>query len=346
MSQTPILKKSICILRLSSIGDITHMIPIVKTLQSFDPKLDITWIINKTEYSLVKNIKNIKFLILDKTSWLENIRLMIKLRKLGTFDILLHMQVSFRANLISLFINASRKVGFNSHYSKNLHSLFINETIDCSANKHVLDVFFSFIEKIGIKSRTLDWDISIPENNLKANISNEKYIVINPFTSIRRFNYREWKKDNYKEIIQYIHKKYALDIIIVGGNSDYEIDNAKIFETYGSYIRNIVGKTTLIDLYNLLRNCRLYIGPDSGTLHIASMLSKPVIGLYATSNPNRTGPYKNNNFVINKYPEAIMKYNDKNIEQAKWGERIRNKNAMDLIKPSDVINKIDEVLSI
>ena len=69
MSQTINPLKSICILRLSSIGDITHMIPIIKTIQTYSVKTNITWIIGKTEYTLVKNMTNIKFIVIDKNSF-------------------------------------------------------------------------------------------------------------------------------------------------------------------------------------------------------------------------------------------------------------------------------------
>ena len=73
MSQFNISNKSLCILRLSSIGDITHMIPIIKTIQTYSPKTDITWIIGKTEYSLVKNMANINFIVIDKKQLLRTI---------------------------------------------------------------------------------------------------------------------------------------------------------------------------------------------------------------------------------------------------------------------------------
>ena len=110
--------------------------------------------------------------------------------------------------------------------------------------------------------------------------------------------------------------------------------------------KNIINECVMLDkeLYNILKCCMFYIGPDSGTLHIASMLRKPVIGLFATSNPERTGPFQNIEFIINKYPEALKKYNKKLVSDAKWGERIRNKKAMSLIKVDDGKKKIDMIL--
>ena len=343
MSQTTNSLKSICIIRLSSIGDITHMIPIIKTLQAHSPITNITWIIGKTEYQLVKNIKNVEFIVINKKNILETIMILLKLRKRKYFDALLHMQVSLRSNLMTLFIKATRKIGFDKSKSKNFHSLFINETIDSSGNTHVLETFFYFLSKIGVKEREYSKDISIKDSKISVLTAKEKYIVFNPFTSSRKFNYREWDINNYKIIIDYLANNYNINSVIIGGHSKYELEKSILFNKKNN-LTNMVGKTNLQDIYNLIKLSELYIGPDSGTLHIASMLLKPVIGLYATSNPLRTGPYYEMKYTINKYPEALMMFNKKTEDTAKWGERVRNKNAMSLIKTQDVIDSIDKIL--
>ena len=106
MSQKSSLSPSICILRLSSIGDITHMIPIIKTIQHSLPKSDITWIIGKTEYPLVKNMKGVRFIIIDKSKTIRSIINLKKEVKNGVFEILLHMQKSLRSRILSFFIKA------------------------------------------------------------------------------------------------------------------------------------------------------------------------------------------------------------------------------------------------
>jgi heptosyltransferase I len=344
MSQAINSLKSICVIRLSSIGDITHMIPVIKTLQTHSPMTNITWIIGKTEYHLVKNIKNIEFIVINKRSFIETIMILLKLRK-KSFDVLLHMQVSLRSNLMTLFIRAKRKIGFDKDKSKNFHNLFINESIDSSGKKHVLETFFYFLSKIGLKEKEYSKDINIEDPKISIFSSKEKYMVFNPFTSSRKFNYREWDINNYKIIIDYLANNYGISSVIIGGHSEYELEKSNLFSKKNN-VKNMVGKTNLQDVYSLIKSSELYIGPDSGTLHIASMLLKPVIGLYATSNPLRTGPYYGMKYTINKYPEALMIFNKKTEDTAKWGERIRDKNAMSLIKTEDVINSIDKILKL
>ena len=77
---------------------------------------------------------------------------------------------------------------------------------------------------------------------------------------------------------------------------------------------------------------------------MARMVDKPIIGLYATSNPKRTGPYQKLEHVIDKYSEALEKFSSKKKSSVKWGERVRDPNAMNLITIDDVKAKIKEII--
>ena len=336
--------KSVCLLRLSSLGDVTHMIPIINAIKNENHRTDITWIINKTEYELVKNIKNVRFIVIDKKKLYRSIRQLYKLRKSITFDVLLHMQVSLRSNILSMIIKSNRRIGFSKPLSRNFHYFFNNEEINCRKNIHVLDTFFCFLKKISINEEKLDWSLNIVNHDLQKKLVTSKYVVINPFTSSRRFNYREWNLEYYKDISYFLYKKYQIKTIVVGGSSKYEVEKSKTFSGI-NYIDNLIAKTDLEELYIILENCDAYIGPDSGTLHMASMLHKPVVGLYATSNPKRTGPYRNMKYTINKYPDALKIFENKSEDDVKWGFRVRNKKAMSLIKIEDVKAMINKIMS-
>ena len=87
------------------------------------------------------------------------------------------MQVSLRSNLMTLFIKAKRKIGFDKSKSKNFHSLFIDESIDSSGNTHVLETFFYFLSKIGIKEKEYSKDINIKDSRISYSCK-RKYIVL------------------------------------------------------------------------------------------------------------------------------------------------------------------------
>ena len=123
---------SICILRLSSIGDITHIIPIISTIRSVYKKSRITWVVGKAEYQLVKNLEDINFIVLDKNNTLDSLMSMRNSFKNENFDVVLHMQKSLRSKLIANVINGRVNVTFND--------------IDTSGS-HVLDHFFLHFSK-------------------------------------------------------------------------------------------------------------------------------------------------------------------------------------------------------
>ena len=112
-----------------------------------------------------------------------------------------------------------------------------------------------------------------------------------------------------------------------------------------TFFVNLIGKTSIRGMAAIIKHSQFIISPDSGPAHIATVMDKPVIGLYAMSNLNRSGPYHSRNRTINKYPEAREIFEEKNIESSKWGQKVKDPKAMQLIKVDDVISKIDEVIS-
>ena len=327
---------SICILRLSAIGDITHIIPIVSTLQKYYKKCDITWVIGKTEYQLVKKLDNVNYIVIDKNKTLDSIIGMHKHLKKEKFDVVFHMQKSLRSKILGRVIDGKINVTFND----------INTN-----NNHVLDNFFAFLEKINIKKKELNWQINkiltndsdfIDKNNLN---DLKPFVTINPFTSERINNYREWDYDNYGTIAEYLFNEYSIKTVFIGKTTEERKNSFQKYIKVSSKTLNLINKTSLGEMLSVLNMSKFYIGPDSGTLHMANMLALPIIGLYATSNPKRTGPYSNLEYTVDKYEKAILKFSKKSLEKTNWGERVRDKGAMKLILLDDVKLMIKKILS-
>lgn len=345
-SQPP---KSIGILRLSAIGDVTHILPIIYTLQQVWPTTEITWVIGDLEYGLVKTLPNVRFIIFKKSQGWTAYNKLYKQLKGQKFDVLLMMQAALRASLLSLCIPAKYKLGFDKQRAINCQWLFSNYKINGEHCVHVLDGFFQFLSTIGINEHYLEWPLPITsaDQNYAQQISGQQpYVIINPCSSVRKNNWRNWSKTGYAEIIDYLTSK-QFQVILTGGPSKQE---AEMTESIIRQCRiqpiNQVGKTSLGELLALLKKATFLIAPDTGPAHMATIVGTPVIGLYASSNPDRTGPYNSQPFIVNCYPQALVEFKQKNIAQANWGERIRHPQVMDLITVADVRHKIDQLLGI
>jgi len=345
---------SICILRLSAVGDVCHTLAVVRAIQHQWPDTKLTWIIGKLEATLVGDIPDIKFIIFDKAKgWRAFLDLRRQLKNMQ-FDALLHMQISIRSSIASRFIHSPVRVGFDKARAKDFQWLFTNIRIAAKPRQHVMDGLFEFADTIGVTTdknrRYLHWDIPVPQQAIDfraQNIPQDKpYIVISPCSSARFRNWRNWSAEGYAEICDYVAKQYGLNTVLTGGPSNLERQYGEdITQLATSSPINLIGKSNLKQLLAIIQSAKFIISPDSGPAHMATTVNTPVIGLYVTSNPDRTGPYLSRHWVINKYPEALKEETGHAVDEVPWGTRVRNPDAMQRITASDVRNKIDELMA-
>ena len=118
-----------------------------------------------------------------------------------------------------------------------------------------------------------------------------------------------------------------------------------IMEQAGCPIINLVGKTDLKQMLAVLKSATVVLAPDSGPAHLATAVGTPVIGLYATTNPDRARPYNSAGYVISKYPEAIKATFNKKVDEVPWGTRVREKGTMELINVDEVYLMLDKLVS-
>src|SRR5262249_19079023 len=121
--------RSLCILRLSAIGDTCHVVPMIRTLQQAWPTTRLTWIIGKTEARLMKLIEGVELITVDKRAGLSGFRNLRRELRGRQFDVLLHMQLAIRASVIAHQVPASIKVGFDRARARELQWLFTNAAI-------------------------------------------------------------------------------------------------------------------------------------------------------------------------------------------------------------------------
>lgn len=337
--------KSICILRLSAIGDVCHMVAVVQSIQRYFPNVPITWIIGKVEASLVSDLPGVEFIIFDKAKgWRAYLDLYHQL-KARHFDVLLHAQVAIRASLASLCVRAKVRIGFDKVRAKDGQWLFTRQSIKAVDKQHVIEGFQEFAACVGVPIAPLHWSVPIPPaclDFIKQQVNSEKPIlVIHPAASKSE---RNWSVAGYVGIAEYAIEK-GMSVVLSGGPSEHEQTLAAAIQAGCSQVINLVGKTNLKQSLALLKLSTALIAPDTGPAHMATMVGTPVIGLYACSNPNRTGPYLSLATTVNEYPNALQHYLQLTEDDAPWGKRVHGDDVMNLITLEKVREKLDIILS-
>ncbi|MGQ0833900.1 MAG: glycosyltransferase family 9 protein [Gammaproteobacteria bacterium] len=339
--------RSLCILRLSAIGDTCHVVPVVRTLQAAWPATQITWIIGKVEARLMSLIDGVEFITVDKGVGFTALAALRRALRGRRFDALLHMQLALRASLAAREVSAPIKLGFDRARARELQWLFTNARIAPRTREHVLDSFLGFTDALGIRERALRWDVPLPQDALAYARSllrdGERALVVSPCSS---HPLRNWSAERYAEIVDHAYARHGMRVILCGGPGTLErATGAAIERAARAPLVNQIGKDTLPQMLALLARVTALVAPDSGPVHMATMVGTPVIGLYAATNPARSGPYLSRHWCVDAYPEAARRFRRREPEQLPWTEKIEEPGVMDLVSPDAVAAKLDELLA-
>jgi len=292
-------------------------------------------------------IDGVEFITVDKRAGFaarRDLRARLRGRR---FDVLLHMQLSLRASLLSLQVPAAVRLGFDRARARELQWLFTNARIAPRSREHVLDSFLGFLDALGIHERTPRWDVPLPSAALsyaeKLIPDARPTLVISPCSSHSR---RNWRPEGYAAVADHAVRRHGMRVILAGGPTAQErAAGAQIEQAAHVPLVNQIGRDTLPQMLALLSRATALLTPDSGPAHMATMVGTPVIGLYAATNPARSGPYLSQRWCVDAYPQAARRYRGRDPQQLPWTEKIEAPGVMDLIQVPQVTGKLDELLA-
>lgn len=347
MADRPGPARRICLLRLSALGDVCNCIGLVRELQQARPRAQITWVIGRTEYGLVEDLPEVEFVVVDKRAGLAGFAAFRKQIRNRRFDVLLHAQVSARANALALLVRARRRIGFDRVRSREGHGMVVNERIAAVPFQHQAEAFLEFARALGIEPDTVNRAPPIPESAREFARQHlpapDRAVLISPCSSHPR---RNWSARGYAAVADWVLANTDRSVVLMGGPSDLERQTgAAIERAMKGRANNLIGQDTLKQALAVLQRGACLIAPDSGPAHLAAALGTPVVGLYAATWSRRSGPLGSLEHCVDRFPEAARKYRRREPEQLRWGTRIEQPGVMELIEPEAVIEKLEGVLA-
>ncbi len=345
----PYPPKTLCLLRLSALGDICHMLPVAHTLRHCWPDTRLTWIISETEAPLVERFPGIELVVFRKSLGGRAFLELSRTLKNRRFDGLFLMQVALRAGLASLCARSKVRIGFDSARARDGHGLFVNHRIDPDAQAHVLDGFMGFLKASGIPPKRFRYHWNVPEDPLARAWMEERIpdgppiVVISPCAGNPE---RNWRATRYAEVADHLVKTHGMRIVTTcSGDLEQIKFTNRICDRMREPPINLAGRTSLRQLLAVLRRARFMIGPDSGPIHMSAIAGIPAIGLYANSNPRRTGPYRSLEWCVDRYEDAAAYRLGKSVSELRWGHKIHDPDVMGLITVEEVIRMADDLVA-
>jgi len=336
---------NIAIVRFSALGDVLLVIPAVRSLQRSFPNATITWITSPIAYSLLQGLEGVQFEVYDKPRSLADYRAFYRAFSKRTFDVVLAMQANLRINLLYPALHAPIKIGFDRTRAREGQWLFCNRAIPF-VDSHLADSFLSFAAQLGASPSAAEWNLPIAEADHAWAREQTKHlprplIAIHPFASKQE---RNWIFERYAEVIQAAVSKWHAGFVLTGGNSPDERDFcARLASIAPEHTLNLCGQTTPKQLAAVLAQVDVLVAPDTGPVHLARAMNTPVAGLYAVASPTLSGPYAAQQYVVNRYPEAVRQFLGKDPDRVPWNTRVHNSNAMALIQTEDVMQQLSKL---
>ena len=339
----------VCILRLSALGDCANVVPTVRALQAARDDIQISWIINRAEASLVVDLPGVECLIYDKKSGRGAIADLKRQLAGRRFDAFLDMHASWRANRISRLVKAPRRIGFDARRARDAQRLFVRERIPAIDSRHVVDGFLAFAAALGATEPVMDWRVPIAQADRdKARLllgdDPRQILFISPCSS---HTHRNWLAERYAAVADHAIREYGLRVVLVGGPSELEQQIGAAIETaMDESADNLIGATNLKQLLALFERGRLLVTPDSGPAHMANATDITTISLHAATDPRRSGAYRSRRFCVDYFAEAAAHYRNATPDTVKWGARIEDDDqVMALIPIEAVTARIDQAMA-
>jgi heptosyltransferase I len=205
-----------------------------------------------------------------------------------------------------------------------------------------------FADALAVARRTPRWDIPLPPaaQSYAAQLISDAQptLVISACSSHRA---RNWLPERYAAVAEHAVRRHGMRVILCGGPAAIERDMAAAIARHATVpLIDQVGKDTLPQLLALLARATVLLTPDSGPAHMATMVETPVIGLYAATNPQRSGPYESRRWCVNAYDDAARKFLGKPAAELPWTRKIEVQGVMELIEVTAVCNKLDQLLAL
>lgn len=334
--------ESLCVLRLSAIGDCCHAVALVQAIQHQWPRTRITWVTGTVEAGLLRLLPGVEVISFDKKAGWRGYLATWRALRGRRFDALLHMQAALRASLVSLGIRADHRLGFERERAKDGQWLFTNRKVAATGD-HVVEGFMGFGLALGLGEASPSWDFPVPADAMRWAApyrSGRPLLLICPAASKA---YKNWTAAGYAALADHAHAR-GMRVALIGSPARIEQDlAANVCQLSENIDENLVGQTSLPQLLALIKSAALVVAPDTGPTHMATMVGTPVIGLYAHHNPRRTGPYWCRDYVVSVYDEALLAETGKTADRLPWRTRVRDPHAMQRITPDSVLVQFDRI---
>lgn len=299
----------IALVKLSSLGDVVHALPVAATLKAARPGARLAWIVERREAALLRDHPALdEVIVADTRGWrrartavrvraaLADMRALARRLARWRFDVALDAQALMKSGIITAACRAPLRVGFAAAWGREpLHALFVNRRVrPPSTARHVVDQYLALLAPLGVTERQLEFRLPLApaaETRMDEWLAgaglkpHRRLVVLNPGAGRAD---KRWPVEHFAVLARGLARESDAQVLVVWGPEEDAAARA-IVETSGA--ATLAPPTDLDALLALLRRASAVVAADTGPLHLAAGLGTPCVGLYGPTSAERNGPY-------------------------------------------------------
>ena len=321
---------------LTAVGDAVHVLPVANAIKRHDPRSHVTWVLQPGPATLVRGHPSIdELVLLDRArGWRAFLDVRRALHE-REFDVVLALQDYLKAGVITSFARAPVRLGYDRARARDLNWLFTNRQIPSHARQHVQDEYLEFVGALGIPTEPIEWNLGPwPQERGWQREFLARYdrpIAVLVIGSSRAE--KDWVAERWVEVADVLYADYGLQPVLAGARSPREEQTERVILERARHKPYSALNSGLRRLVSILDAASLVVSLDTGPLHMAVALNRPVISLLGFSNPRRTGPYRKfHDLVVSAYG---AEWRDGRLATDRRPGRMRT------IQVADVVAKIE-----
>ena len=308
---------SFLIVRLGSLGDVVHGIPVAAALRHEFPASRIDWMVDPRYVELLNLVVGLDRRIgVDpravkhgqaRRRFRETLR---ELRHIG-YDAAIDLQGLLKSAMLARSIRAHRTIGFpRKHLREPLARLFYTDAPDPGDATHVIYKNLALLAPLHVSDFRVRFPIEIPRTVTCEQIINRfegrAYALINPGAA---WPNKRWPPARFGAVASAIERQFGWRSLVLWGPGEQEMAHEVVAQSGGA--ADISPPTTITDLVGLARGARLMISGDTGPLHIAGAVNTPIVALYGPTRPDRNGPWGLSDVSISRVQQCSCVYERK-----------------------------------
>ncbi len=306
----PELEQRFLVVRLSSVGDIVHTLPAVAALGEAFPGAQIHWAIETRHAALIEGNPYVHRAVkLDTLGWRERfkfaetieeaVRSLLALREV-TFNAAIDFQGLYKSGLIAWVSRSRERVGFAENWLREpTVGIFYTEHVAPRGRRHIIEMNLALVERLGARPPASGgWKFPLPRTEPDDRYVDEQlaalgageFVILNPGGGWKS---KRWAPENYAELIRRLGPDLSWKIVLTGSRQEEDLIQTILERAEASQARYI--PSTLVQLIALARRARLFVGGDTGPLHLAAAVGTPIVAIYDATDrlntPERNGPF-------------------------------------------------------